>query len=151
MGQEERGNKENEISTEIKKEPKKPILKDKTGEILTTKLEAYVEPVRAVKETRGDTRDTNKYNFGDLSVDESDEEEESTPVKETVEEIVVETKKNKKQHHQKKNVVDDQDLDSLLSEFGVEVKVEEKKVVEKKPKKEKKPEEKKKDEENDNE
>merc|ERR1712032_879708 len=96
MGQEEREESDNEISTEIKKEPKKPILKDKTGEILITKLEAYVEPVRAVKETRGDTRDTNKYNFGDLSVDESDEEEESTPVKETVvEEIVVETKKIK--------------------------------------------------------
>merc|ERR1712032_723450 len=140
MGQEERGNKENEINPEIKKEPKKPILKDKTGEILTTKLEAYVEPVRAVKETRGDTRDTNKYNFGDLSIDESDSENEaqaSNKEVEVVEEIVVETKKQKKQP--KKQVKDDQDLDSLLEEFGVKVEVKEEKVVEKKPKKEKKP------------
>jgi hypothetical protein len=34
--------------------PKVPILKDKTGEILITKLEAYIEPVKAIKEARGD-------------------------------------------------------------------------------------------------
>jgi aconitase A len=54
--QEEKANSvnEEEIHTEIKKSPKRAILKDKTGEILITKLEQYVEPTRAVRETRGD-------------------------------------------------------------------------------------------------
>ena len=43
----------NNINIEIKKEPKKPILKDKTGEILITKLDTYIEPVKAIKEARG--------------------------------------------------------------------------------------------------
>merc|ERR1711957_509143 len=132
-----------EIEKEITKSPKRAILKDKTGEILITKLELYVEPVRAIREARADNRDKNSYNFGDLSVEESSDEEDATPVKEA--EVFVAEKKQKKQ---KKQVVEE-DLDSLLADFGVKVEVEEKKVVVQKPKKEKKPVEEKKVEEKD--
>lgn len=37
------------------KEPKKQLLKDKYGEIIINKLDTYVEPVKQVKEARGDT------------------------------------------------------------------------------------------------
>ncbi len=43
---------------EIPKEPKKLILKDKYGEIIINKLETYVEPVKQIKEARGDTSTT---------------------------------------------------------------------------------------------
>merc|ERR1711957_246517 len=99
-----------EIEKEITKSPKRAILKDKTGEILITKLELYVEPVRAIREARADNRDKNNYNFGDLSVEESSDEEDATPVKEA--EVFFAEKKQKKQ---KKQVVEE-DLDSLLAD-----------------------------------
>lgn len=48
-------NKEEVPQQEIKKEPKKKLLKDEHGEIIINKLDTYIEPVKQVKEARGDT------------------------------------------------------------------------------------------------
>lgn len=47
--QEKKGDKK-----KVSKEPKKAIEKDKYGNIIISKLDAYIEPIKGVKETRGD-------------------------------------------------------------------------------------------------
>jgi len=74
----------------------------------------------------------NKYDFGDLSIDEESDNDQEAKKQIVEQEVVTETKK-KKNKAQKKNS-EEVDLDSLLEQFGVEVKVEEKKQKEKKPK-----------------
>jgi hypothetical protein len=90
-------------------------LRDKHGEILVSKLEEYVEPTKQVREARGDVRLQNGYNFGDLSVDESEDEDEEDDAEESEEEEVVEQKKKKPKAEKKANAAD---LDDLLAEFG---------------------------------
>ena len=122
-------NDENEISHNkeetkiVEKVEKKTLIKDKHGEIIITKLETYVEPSKIVKEARGDVRLQNNYNFGDVSYDESVEENEEDEEGEEVEEVVEEEEKKKKTKNVKKN---NEDLDELLKEFGIEAKVENK-------------------------
>ena len=106
----------------VEKVEKKILIKDKHGEIIITKLEAYVEPSKTVKEARGDVRLQNNYNFGDVSYDESDEENDENEDDVEVDEAEEEEKK-KKTKHVKKN---QEDLDELLKEFGIEAKVENK-------------------------
>jgi hypothetical protein len=128
-----------EEKKEVVKEPKKQLQKDKTGEIIISKLEAYVEPTKTVKEARGDTRMRNNYDFGDISFDESESEGEhqkndSIEEKEEESEEENDNKRKKKQTHKK-----EEDLDELLKEFGIEAKKEEKKESKPKVKKEKRP------------
>lgn len=98
------------------KEPKKHIVKDKHGEIIITKLEAYVEPVRAVKEVRTDMKTRNNYDFGDLSIDEDEEVDDTQQIKEEIEdeeeEVEITKKKNKKEKKQ------DANLDDIFAELG---------------------------------
>ena len=101
---------------------KKVLNKDKHGEIIITKLETYVEPSKIVKEARGDVRLQNNYNFGNVSYDESDEEIEEEE-DENAEEVEEEEQKKKKTKNAKKQ---NEDLDELLKEFGIEAKVEKK-------------------------
>jgi len=159
------------VEEKVQKEPKKPLLKDQYGDIIINKIDTYVEPVKQVKETRGETSinyfkkifplnfliinlfftyskgTQNRYDFGDLSVDEeSDDDQKDSEQKKEEEAFVIESKKKKNNNKQQKKATDDVDLDSLLEQFGVEVKNEEKKPQEKKaraPKVEKTLEEKK--------
>lgn len=96
-------------------------MKDKHGEIIITKLEAYVEPHRGIREVRTDMKTKNNYDFGNLSVDEDDEDEKEEiqekqeEDEEDVEEIGKSKKKNKKQEKKEEN------LDDLLAEFGSKI------------------------------
>ena len=121
---------EEEQKTKVVAQPKRPLLKDKNGEIIINKLDTYIEPTKAVKEARGDTRMANRYNFGELSFDEDEEEEEEETSQH--EESAEETKKKKNKSVKKTQA---EDLDDLLKEFGVEAKTEAPKVKEPKPKK----------------
>ena len=109
--------KKTESKKEVK-EPKKPILKDKYGEIIINKLDDYVEPVKQVKEARGDLRLRNNYNFGDLSIDE----DESSEYEEKNDDVISEEEPSDEEKPKKKKIVEkkknQEDLDDLLKEFG---------------------------------
>jgi hypothetical protein len=122
-----------EKKSDVPKEPKKVLLKDKFGEIIINKLETYVEPTKGVKEARGDNRMANRYDFGDLSFDSDDEEEEADEDHEEVE-YEEETKKKHKAQNKK---ITNEDLDDIFKDLGIEVKTETVKK-ENKPKKVKK-------------
>lgn len=143
-------NEENKLPV---KESKKPILKDKNGDIIINKLEDYREPERPVKEARGDVRGASNYDFGDLSFEEEDEDEQETEKKEVYEDIeeTGEEKKQKKKKQKSTKKDRKEDIDDLLKEFGVDTSnIEEsknKKAKAKKPKEELKEKEKEKENE----
>lgn len=130
---EEGSDEEEEEKTKVPSQPKKVVQKDKHGEIIISKLDAYVEPTKTVKETRGDTKMTNKYNFGDLSFDEDEDEEEEEEEKTGA--VAEETEEKKKKKSKPVKKTQKGDLDDLLKEFGIEAKDEEVKTKEAKPKK----------------
>jgi hypothetical protein len=92
------------------------LVRDKHGEIVINKLDEYIEPTKGVREARGDVRLQNNYNFGDLSVDKSEDEEDEEEEESEEEVETQEQQKKKKQKVEKKGNADD--LDDLLKEFG---------------------------------
>ena len=94
--------KDKKVEKVVPKEPKKPLHRDKHGEIVIDKLDAYVDPVKTVKEAKADVRDINRYNFKDLNIGVKQEEDEPVQepnennIQEVVEEDEVKHKKKKK-------------------------------------------------------
>lgn len=115
----EEKNQNNEKTKAVKKQPKKEIFRDNRGEIVISKLDAYVEPQKTVKEVRGGEQISNKYDFGDLSFSDEEEPKQENVIEENEEESDedAEKTKSKKKKPAKKNK---EDLDDLLAEFGIE-------------------------------
>lgn len=123
--------------------PKEVYKKDKHGNILITSLGDYIEPTKIVKGAHaGDLASKSQYDaFKNATVYESDEEKEIKGY-DGLDEILTSNKQNEKKLKNQKlkpKKGEDDGLDDLLKEFGIEnvPKNEESKKKEQKPKVEK--------------
>lgn len=121
---------------------KEVFLKDKHGNICITHLGDYVEPSRGIKEARANELAGNYNVFKDAVVYESDDDDEKNTGVSYGEFISISNEtKPKKDKKQKPKKGEDDGLDDLLKEFGVDniPQAQVKKVAEPKKKAEVKP------------
>ena len=121
---------------------KEVFLKDKHGNICITHLGDYVEPSRGIKEARANEMTGNYNVFKDAVVYESDDDDVKNTGVSYGEFISISSEtKPKKDKKQKPKKGEDDGLDDLLKEFGVDniPQAQVKKVVEPKKKAEVKP------------
>ena len=121
-------NKEKEKEEEKPKiqKVKENLKKDKKGNIIIESLGEYIEPTRKVKETRQEDMkgQTDKFAGIDVSDDEDDNKNQNVGFSglEVEKEVVSKNKKKGGKGKKNKKGGDDEDLDDVFKDLGVEIK-----------------------------